>query len=405
MVYLVSGIVKSYAWGSGTAIQRFTGGGREGSPLAEMWYGAHPAAPSVCPAIGVGLGECLARFPDLAIGADFTARFGKCLPYLLKLIAPAAPLSIQVHPTKARAEQGYAAEEAAGIPADSPKRSYRDQNHKPELVYALTEFNAMCGFRAPRRAVELLKDLDSVLARRLVADIQSSHPDEGMRAAFTALFRTPPTAGEVDELVNACARRLESGERQLRVDRTVVEIAGFFQGDPGVIAPLLLNPVTLRPGEALFVPAGAVHGYISGLAVELMAASDNVLRAGLTPKHINVEEMLSIVNYTAAPPLRIAPEVSGDGAVEVFYVPVDDFELSVIRPGGQTRTLRRRGPRIVLGIEGTVTVNVPEPSECAPYDPGISRVELGPGQAVFVADCEGPVSFSGDGRAVMAAVP
>lgn len=393
----LEGVRRDYSWGSATALPELIGATPDGRPYAEIWYGAHASAPSrlVDGDPRLDLGTLIEREPDLTLGEDVHARFGDRLPYLLKLIAPDAPLSLQVHPDIERARSGYALENAAGIPLDSPTRNYRDSNHKPELVYALTTFEAISGFRAPRRAAELFEGIDTPLGRRILAALRSDLSPVGVRAAFGALLDPDdgPTPYEVEHVVEAVAAR-KGASPSPRADAIVAILAEHYPGDPGVVVSLLLNPVTLRPGEAMFVPAGGVHAYLSGVGVELMANSDNVLRAALTAKHRDVPELLDVVEYVAAPPIRIAPEIS-HSATRVYYAPVDDFELSVTELEGDTDCLLRgRGPRVLLGIHGRVRVF------CEAGD-----AVLEPGDAVFVPANEGPVVAQGPGTIVQADVP
>ena len=395
-MYRLTPATQSYAWGSTTAIQDVLRTVPDGLPLAEAWFGAYPAAPARI-ADGPTLDAFIAKDPEHALGVGVATRFGAHLPYLLKLIAADAPLSLQVHPDIQRARAGYAAEDAAGIPLNAPERNYKDDNHKPELVYALTRLDAMVGFRAPRRAAELLTGLDVPLAARLRDILVADPSSAGVRAAFSWLLTadTRPCARDVDEFAAACARRLEDGSPSPRTDRTVMRLAAAYPGDPGAVTSVLLNPVTLRPGEALFVPAGTVHAYLGGLALEIMANSDNVLRAGLTAKHVDAEELLATLDTVAAPPIRIAPERVFT-STEIFYAPVDDFELSVTRltDEGTTR-IPGRGPRVLVCIEGEVEVH-------GEHD---GTLVLAKGQAAFVPAADGPLSARGDGVLVQADVP
>ena len=385
-MHRIRGSAKDYTWGSTDAIPELLGQPATDAPLAELWFGAHPAgAATLVDAPDSSLVDLLDDDPLGTLGADVLERFGPHLPYLLKLIAPARPLSLQVHPSLERAQRRHAEEVAAGIPAD--RRNYADANHKPELVYALTTFRAMSGFRAPRRAAELVAGLDVPLARRLQDELRADRSGRGMRAAFTRLLdeASRPTPAEVAELAEACAARLTAGSPSPRADDNVVTLHAAYPGDPGVVASLLLNPVTLRPGEAMFVPAGSVHAYLSGLAVEIMASSDNVLRAGLTAKRIDVGEMLQCVDYVAAPPIRIAPERFLE-STRVFYAPVDDFELSVTElPGDRAPCpLPGRGPRVILALGGPVSVRSASGAE----------VSLRDGESVFVRADDGEVTVA-----------
>lgn len=391
--------IRHYAWGSPTAIPDLLGTPPTGEPAAELWLGAHPAAPSVGSGNGtlLPLSALIATDPTGTLGADVVARFGPGLPYLMKVIAADEPLSLQVHPTRTRAEAAYDAEDAAGIPLDAPHRNYRDRNHKPELVYALTRFEAMCGFRAPRRAAELLSGLDAPLARTLAADLQADPSSGGIRSAFRHLLEpaTRPSPDDVTAVAEACRLRLATGSPSPRADRTVVLLAEKYPGDPGVVTSLLLNPVTLQPGDAMFVPAGGVHAYLSGVAVEVMASSDNVLRAGLTTKHVDIAELLANVDYVAAPPIRVAPEVF-HGASKVFYAPVDDFELSVTHVLDEIdHPLPGRGPRIVLCLDGQATLIGRQGDDLV----------LRRGESAFVPAEDGPLSVRGPGVVVQADVP
>lgn len=399
-MFRLTSVTKDYAWGSPTAIPTILGREPTGQPVAEAWFGAHASSPSGCAgADGTirSMVELIAEDVVGMLGEDVEARFGPVLPYLLKLIAADSPLSLQVHPNIAVAREGFDREDQAGVARDAPHRNYRDRNHKPELVYAVTRLDAMCGFRAPRRAAELLGGLDAPLAAELRGLLSANPSAAGIEQVFTHLLRpeTRPSPEAVAQVARACALRLVDGSPSPRADRTVVTLQEAYPGDPGVVTSLLLNPVTLEPGDALFIPAGGVHAYLRGVGVEIMASSDNVLRAGLTPKHVDVDELLSNVDYIAAPPIRIAPE-RFHGATRVYYAPVDDFELSVTRADdGQVHPLPGSGPRILLCLEGTVTV-------CAGAG---DRLILTRGQAAFVPAADGAASVRGGGTLIQANVP
>jgi len=388
---------QAYAWGSSTVIPELLGTPPTGEPVAELWLGAHPAAPSraVLETGEVPLDRLVTDEPEAMLGADVMARFGRCLPYLLKVIAVERPLSLQVHPDLERAREGFAAETAAGIALTDARRNYKDCNHKPELVYALTRFEALSGFRAPRRAAELFHGLDAPLAVALHGVLRAEPTYRGIRTAFRRLLEPElrPSGAEVEELAAACRLRLSDGSPSPRADRTVVRLAEAYPGDPGAVTSLLLNPVTLEPGDAMFVPAGGVHAYLSGVAVEVMANSDNVLRAGLTAKHVDVAELLANVDYVAAPPIRVAPEVF-HAAAKVFYAPVDDFELSVADVVDEPSPLPGRGPRVVLCLAGPVTVRSAR-----------DAVTLRRGDSLFVPAADGAITVTGPGTVVQADVP
>lgn len=391
--------VRDYAWGSTTAIPELLGTEPDGRPWAELWLGAHLSAPSTV-VTGAGarpLDEVIAEDPDAALGSDVVARFGPTLPYLLKIIAAETPLSLQVHPHLDQAREGFEAEEAAGVPVAASSSNYKDRNHKPELIYALTTFEAVCGFRAPRRAAELLAGLDAPLAVSLAEVLHAEPTYRGIRTAFRRLLdpELRPSAEEIAGVVAASARRLEEGSPSPRADRIVTRLAEHYPGDPGVVVSLLLNPVTLQPGEAMFVPAGGVHAYLHGLGIEVMANSDNVLRAGLTAKHMDIPELLAAVDYVAAPPVRIAPEAHSTVS-RVYYAPVDDFELSVTHVAdAETHRIPGRGPRVLLCLDGALTL-----TDAAGRDLTLTR-----GASAFAAASDGPLTVRGSGTLVQADVP
>lgn len=398
----IDAFLQQYAWGSQQALPAFLGEVETGEPWAELWFGAHPLAPSSVG--GQGLDAVIAASPRRMLGDAVIRSFGPSLPFLLKLIAPAQPLSLQVHPTREHARESFAAENAAGLALDSPKRNYRDDNHKPEMVLALEPFEALCGFRTPRKATSMLDGLTSPIAQRMRSLLVGQPSAHGMRAAFRMLVSPAmsPEADEITRLAEECAARLASGNSPSpRIDRAVGLLQAQYPGDPGVAAALLLNPVSLQPGEAMFVPAGAIHSYMSGLAVEIMASSDNVLRAGLTPKKVDADELLQCVSVNAAPPIRIAPERLGESTV-AYFAPIDDFELSMTTIEGTAETARFQptvpvpglGPRIVLCLDGDFVVQ---------STTGRRRVTQG--QAVFVPAEAESISVGGYGRVIQASVP
>lgn len=259
----VRGVAQHYAWGDTDAIPQLLGVEADGMPWAEWWLGTHPAAPST-----------------LADGTPLSSVSGQ-LPYLLKLLAAAEPLSLQTHPDTATAAAGFAREEAAGIAVDSPGRIYRDPFAKPELLCALTPFDTLCGFRP---IAETAEQLDGIGAVEVLEALLTT----GLTATVAALYHgTLPVEGALA----ACAAHA-SPEARL-----VNRLAEQYPGDPSVVVTLLLNRVLLQPGEALFLGPGNLHAYLHGLGVEIMGASDNVVRGGLTVKHIDVDELLSVLHY------------------------------------------------------------------------------------------------------------
>ncbi|MFJ2772248.1 mannose-6-phosphate isomerase, class I [Streptomyces sp. NPDC087300] len=355
--------IRPYAWGSTTAIAELVGAEPTGEPQAEMWMGAHPGAPSRTER--GALNEVIDADPEHELGKEAVAKFGPRLPFLLKLLAAGAPLSLQVHPNLAQAKEGYAEEERRGVPIDAAHRNYKDANHKPELICALTPFDGLCGFRDPAETAALLEGL-GVDSLKPYVDLLRAHPEEAaLREVLTAVLTADPEqmAETVDE-VTAAARRLGGAYT------AYAGIAHHYPGDPGVIAAMLLNHVQLQPGEALFLGAGVPHAYLEGLGVEIMANSDNVLRCGLTPKHVDVPELLRIVRFEAADPGVLRPEASPDGE-EVYDTPIDEFRLSrfVLPEGAAPHDLTAATPQILLCTAGSVRAG---------------ELALAPGESAFV---------------------
>ncbi|MET9801558.1 mannose-6-phosphate isomerase, class I [Streptomyces sp. NPDC006368] len=382
----LSNTVRPYAWGSTTAIPHLLGTAPTGEPQAEMWMGAHPGAPSRVTRAGTEqpLSALIEADPGRELGRAAVAKFGPRLPFLLKLLAAGAPLSLQVHPNLAQAQEGYAAEERASIPIDAPHRNYKDANHKPELICALTPFEGFCGFRAPDRTAELLAALD-IDSLKPYVDLLHAHPeDAALREVLTAVLSADRAdmAATVTEAATAC-ERLGGAHAPYAV------LAHHFPGDPGVLAAMLLNHVRLQPGEALHLGAGVPHAYLEGLGVEIMANSDNVLRCGLTPKHVDVPELLRVVRFEATDPGILRPEASPSGE-EVYETPIDEFRLSrYVRPEGAAPVdITAHTPQIVLATAGT---------------PRTNDIPLGPGQSVFIPAGE-KAELSGTGTVFRATV-
>ncbi|MEZ0165614.1 mannose-6-phosphate isomerase, class I [Kineococcus sp. LSe6-4] len=379
--------VQPYAWGSTTAIPRLLGRAPDGRPQAELWLGAHAGAPSL--ADGVRLDERIAAAPVEFLGPDGGDRLG----FLLKVLAAGAPLSLQAHPDSATAQRRYAQEEADGVPADAPHRLYKDDSHKPELLYALEPFAAMAGFRSPAAAHDLLAGLELPAlppdARDLhdeLLDVLAGPDAPGALKEATRLLLTAP-AEAVAPLVEAVATACADSEDPSA--QCVVDLSGHYPGDAGVLVSVLLNQVRLAPGEALYLPAGNVHAYLSGTGVELMASSDNVLRGGLTPKHVDVPELLDVLDFRELPPPLLAPLPSSDPDEQVFC-PLPDFALTVLTLGSGRRW-DEHVPRAVLVLEGTLTLSS-----------AAGTLELEQGQAAFVTAAEHPLTLSGSGRLVAA---
>ncbi|KZC94966.1 mannose-6-phosphate isomerase, class I [Clavibacter tessellarius] len=421
MFTALSNTPRDYAWGSTTAIAELLGREPSGGPEAELWLGAHGGSPTRVddPATAGGattLADWIRRDPATTLGPlaeGLRPGDGPGLPFLLKVLAAGGPLSLQAHPDLHRARRGFRDEEERGIPIDAPHRNYKDPLHKPELIYALSdEFHALCGFRPlaeVRQVFTLLLTLDAsgpdsdpAVIRSVLSRLTGSEADV-LRDVFAFLMGG---GAEVRRLVDRVTLLASlASDRQCREFgtemRTVRELAAAYPGDPGIVTSLLLNRVTLRRGEALYLPAGNIHAYLHGLGIELMAASDNVLRGGLTPKHVDVPELLDVLEFQALPVPYLAPEHTAPG-VELYRPDVPDFLLARISPATREATpgdagasvVEVDGPAIVLCTSGEVALRGET-----------SSVVVRRGGAVFVTPDEGRIVVTGEGEAFLATTP
>ena len=298
MMERLTGVIQPYAWGSQTAIPKFLGRAPTGKPQAELWFGAHPLAPSTVE--GEPLDKVVANDPVGVVGPVAVEAFGPRLSYLLKVIAAAQPLSLQAHPSRQQAQAGFEREQAAGIPRDAPNRTYRDGWPKPELLCAMVKTEALCGFRQPDETYRSFERLGVASALEIVRPLADDDlpAQERLATVFGRLLRLAPDQRSVITDVALAADTMDRPGDVGSFTRTARELGHFYPGDPGVLAALLMNRVTLQPGDALYMPAGNLHAYLSGGGVEIMANSDNVMRGGLTPKYVNVDELLAILDFT-----------------------------------------------------------------------------------------------------------
>lgn len=364
----LTGTIRAYPWGSTTMIPQLRGQSASSRPVAELWYGAHPASPSTLPD-GTALDAAIAADPDAALGRRVREKYGDRLPFLLKLLAAGAPLSLQAHPSLKQAQEGFARENAAGIALTAPERNYKDDNHKPELLVALTRFQAMAGFRPMERTLELFDVLScpEIDHYRSMVEENSSPEAEGrnLRALFTTWITIPVSARTqlIDAVVRHCRVLTSRADWMSDVARTILDLADRYPGDVGVLGALLLNHVTLEPGEAIYLSAGQLHAYVHGMGVEIMANSDNVLRGGLTSKYVDVAELVHVLRFESLS----NPVVQADHG---FYpVPIDEFVLSRHELGQEGMDLAHDGPAILMCTRGTAR---------------IAEMEIPAGEAVWI---------------------
>jgi mannose-6-phosphate isomerase len=340
----VQGTIQNYPWGDVHAIARFLGSDPDGKPQAELWFGTHPSAPS-----------------NLADGRSLERVAGP-LPFLVKVLAAGTPLSLQVHPTAEQAAAGFAREDAAGIPLDAPQRTYRDPFHKPELVYALTTFEAVCGV-APVAATDSLLEALGPAAEAMRAALARG----GVAAAIEMLLVTRPGIGD---LIDAAALHRDQRCQWL------VKLAQQYPDDPSAAIVLLLNYVSMRPGDAIYLGAGNLHAYLGGVGLEIMASSDNVIRCGLTSKYVDTAEVLRVLDAEPLLDPLVRAVTADDGGTE-YPVPVGDFRVRRYDLDGSV-SWTATGPELVICADG-------------------ETVELGRGECGYVADGE-EVELVGTGR-------
>lgn len=394
---LLDNPIQNYAWGSRTRLASLLGHAPSKLPEAELWIGAHPKAPSGL-SDGRTLLEAIRGNPERMLGSDVAQRFGGTLPFLLKVLAVDAPLSLQAHPTREQARAGFAREEGAGIPLGAPERTYKDDNHKPELLCALTPFEALSGFRPAEEAAQLFDEL-GVARVDLARQLREPHP-EALRRAFTRLMQLPNAEklALTSDVLSRAARAAEAPGRFRAALTWAVRLGEQYPGDIGVVASLMLEHIELAPLEAIYLEAGRLHAYLSGMGVELMANSDNVLRGGLTPKHVDVPELLRVLVFESAPlaPVRKRTEPGGE---IVYETPTPEFRLSRLEiSDGHSFAAQVSGPEILLCVEGQARVELmPGGSGGEP------AVQLPPralrrGQACFLPASTGRYRLHGAGR-------
>ncbi|EOI3550634.1 mannose-6-phosphate isomerase [Cronobacter turicensis] len=376
--------VQNYAWGSKTALTELYGvANPEGLPMAELWMGAHPKSSSkIQDDLGRtrALREVIDADKTALLGAPVAERFGE-LPFLFKVLCADQPLSIQVHPNKQASEEGFARENAAGIPLNAAERNYKDPNHKPELVFALTPFLAMNAFREFSEIVSLLQPVAG--AHTAIAHFLAEPNADRLRDLFAGLLNMQ---GEEKSRALAVLKATVASQQGEPWD-TIRFIAQFYPDDSGLFSPLLLNVVKLNPGEAMFLFAETPHAYLQGVALEVMANSDNVLRAGLTPKYIDIPELVANVKFVAKPAAQLLTQPEKDGAALEFPIPVEDFAFSLHDLQSQPQRLAQESAAILFCVEGEAVLSK-----------GDERLPLKPGESAFVAANESPVNVSGVGR-------
>ena len=398
-MHVVTGQVQHYDWGTIAEIPRLLGVESDGCPWAEYWLGAHPKAPSLladdCDINGADradggqpLDRWLAEHPD-QLGQASREVFGDRLSFLLKILSAEQPLSIQAHPSRTQAQLGFAQENAAGVPIDDPRRLYRDDWPKPEMIVALTEFHALYGFRDPHESRRMLTVFDAVDGfPGLVAPLEDPG-SEGIATVLTSCLQPDEQNRRVIAGMIAAAHDLVQGhdpasmqEDTPQLARTAVELDRAHPGDPSILAALLMNRVHLRPGESLFLGAGTMHAYLHGTGIEIMASSDNVLRGGLTSKHIDVPALLAHADLTAT---CVQPECPRQlpGGLQHYRTPFPEFTLWRLGERVETDLPATGLGRILLVLDGRMSLITSAGVTSTDTSAEVTQVRAG--QAVWIS--------------------
>jgi mannose-6-phosphate isomerase len=396
----LTGAQKHYDWGSPTAIPTILGLVPDGEPVAEYWLGTHPGGPATLGQDKTPLDRWLRLNPGV-IGQEDNLNFDGRLPFLLKILAADAPLSLQAHPNMTQAQEGFASENEAGIPVDAPERNFRDPYHKPEIIVALTEFEALSGFRNPERTLWLFEQLDAnetVMGPFLCPLRERDCRDAIGEVFLDSLMPDGAAAHALTDVVAAAVNHVDDPDELGAFARLAVRLDTFYPNDPSLLAALMLNDVVLEPGEALFTPAGILHAYIHGTGIEVMAASDNVVRGGLTHKHIDAAVLAEVLTFEPALPwISIATE--GPEGVWRYDEPVDEFDLWRIEIAADRVSqvpATDRG-RVLLALTGDidcVATTAPQATAC--------KMHLASGDALLIPLGES-ATLTGTGTVIVVA--
>ncbi|GAA3530966.1 mannose-6-phosphate isomerase, class I [Nocardioides daeguensis] len=373
---------RSYDWGSPVAIPDFLRRDADGRRVAELWVGTHP----------LGTAEVVDAAGERRALTEVAGELG----FMLKVLAADRPLSIQVHPDAARAAAGFAAEEEAGIPIDAPQRVFKDPYPKPEMVYALSTFDTLVGLRRTSEIMRVLHALEHPLAESLMTELVAHTGFAGIVRLVEGLLAAPPSPEVVTEVAQACQKALDAGRDVKRAFETAVELAEAYPGDVGVLVSLLMNRLTLQAGEAAYLATGIIHAHLRGMCLEVMVSSDNVLRAGLTHKHVDPRGLVRCLEEGTSRAARVEPIVFNH-STDVFS-PGGDFGLSVTQsspadPAGVV--LPASGPRLLICTGGSVAL-VNRRDEV---------LRLGRGEVAYADDSDGELRVAGTGEIAQAFVP
>lgn len=384
--YLMDNVIQNYAWGSVDSIEKlFAVANPDNKPQAEIWMGAHPSGCSKVTANGEAttLADLIASNKPFYLNQTSAERFGE-LPFLFKVLAAASALSVQVHPSKEEAEVGFARENEMGIAFNAAERNYKDPNHKPELVYALTQYDALNGFRAYADIIFNFEAANLTSIAPLFAQFKANQTEEGLKTFFVALLSLAgdEKAAAVEELINYAQQNSTA-----RLPALLIELAAQYPGDIGLFAPMMLHYITLQPGEAMYLDARTPHAYLKGTGLEVMASSDNVLRAGLTPKHMDVAELAKCTSFAEKPASTLLVEPQSNAGALEYPIPVDDFKFAIYTTSEQT-PVSVNSAEIIFAIDESTTL----------AHANGETIIINKGQSVFIPAAAEAYTVSSQGR-------
>ncbi|OEU67929.1 MAG: mannose-6-phosphate isomerase, class I [Desulfobacterales bacterium PC51MH44] len=395
---LLKNTVQEYAWGSYTYIPELLGNDSPAStPQAELWMGAHPKAPSrvKCNGQWRSLAALIEKNPEEILGKAVAEKFDNRLPYLFKVLAAAKPLSIQAHPSLAQAKEGFERENRLGIPLDAHNRNYKDDNHKPECICALTSFWALNGFRKVSGILSLMEKICPQGLKRELDNLQMQPNSLGLKKFFQAMMtmdRKQQKRIIADAVTNA--QKFKNNDQTYK---WMIDLHNEYPADIGVFAPILLNLICLKPGEAMFLPAGELHAYLNGVGIELMANSDNVLRGGLTSKHVDVPELLNALTFEERE-LNILSKEEINECEGVYFSRAEEFILSIIsvRDGKAYNSSTNRSVEILLCTNGDATITDLDKND---------KIDLTRGRSIIIPAVLEKYRIEGKATLFKAAVP
>lgn len=399
--YPLKNKIQDYSWGSLHGIEEATGiPNVDGSPKAELWMGSHPVCPSLVidpkTRKEISLLDLINQDCSYYLGNRSLQDFGCKLPYLFKILSAESPLSLQVHPSLQHASAGFTRENTLGLSLNDPKRNYKDDNHKPEIIVAITPFIAMCGFRNVAQTAAFFTEIDETVFQEPC--------DIALKSGYSRLcdyllnLNDDAKKKYITSVQNKISSFNQSPSSSCGYDfKKALEISSLllkqYPSDIGILAPFYLNIIELVPGEGLFLPSGVMHAYIRGTGLELMASSDNVLRGGLTPKHIDVTELLEILDPSPYKPDILA--INTTVGVSIYAAPAIEFELSRISPNGSACELPGNRPIIALCLSESITLT----SESA------SVHIMRKGDSVFIPAGVQTIAVAGSGICFAASLP